>query len=346
MKNPTISVVIPTYNSAQTIGRCLESIRNQDYPQHLVHILLADGGSTDQTKKIAQKYDVEWVKVDKKKQNVEYNKVSGIAKAKGELLLMVDHDNIFPEKTILRAMVRPFFAHKDLVGVETLRYHYDKNTSVLDRYFALFGVNDPLAYYLGKADRISYLSDEYPRKYAPKDKGGYYLVRFTPSDIPTIGANGFLVRRSILVSHANITPEMFFPIDVNVDLIRKGYATYAFTKNAILHLSGSGDVLYYLKRRMLFMRQYHLGEHSLALKKTRRYSLYDRGDFWKLVKFVIIGLTLIVPLIDSIKGYRKIHDPAWFINPIMCFAIVIIYGFVIIDHQVDLLIRKRGLKYA
>jgi len=339
-KNPTISVVIPTYNSAQTIGRCLASIRNQKYPQRLVHILLVDGGSTDQTKKIAQKYNVEWIRVDKKKQNVEYNKSIGIAKAKGELILMVDHDNIFPDDTILVSMVGPFFKHKDLVGVETLRYHYDNKANVLDRYFALFGVNDPLAYYLGKADRISYITDEIPKRYHPKDKGAYYLVRFTPSHIPTVGANGFLIRRKTLITHAKVSPDMFFPIDVNVDLIRKGYSTYAFTKNAILHLSGSGDVLYYLKRRMLFMRQYHLGEHSLTLKKTRRYSLYDKGDFGKLVLFVILGLTFIVPLIDSIKGYRKLQDPAWFINPFLCFAIVIIYGFVIIDHQVRLLIRK------
>ena len=30
---PSISVVIPTYNSEKTIGMCLESIKGQDYPE-------------------------------------------------------------------------------------------------------------------------------------------------------------------------------------------------------------------------------------------------------------------------------------------------------------------------
>lgn len=32
-KNPSISVVIPTFISEGTIEKCLESVRNQDYPE-------------------------------------------------------------------------------------------------------------------------------------------------------------------------------------------------------------------------------------------------------------------------------------------------------------------------
>ena len=53
---PGFSFVIPTYNSGEKIRRCLESIRTQDYPQDNVQLLIADGGSTDDTIDIAREY--------------------------------------------------------------------------------------------------------------------------------------------------------------------------------------------------------------------------------------------------------------------------------------------------
>ncbi|MDP2754651.1 MAG: glycosyltransferase [Nitrospirota bacterium] len=44
-----------TYNSAKTLAPCLESIINQDYRGE-IEVIIADGGSTDSTLDIAQKY--------------------------------------------------------------------------------------------------------------------------------------------------------------------------------------------------------------------------------------------------------------------------------------------------
>jgi len=340
MKYPTISIIIPTFNSSSTLARCLSSIRSQDYPQDKIAIILADGNSKDNTKKISKKYRVKWIDVDPKKQNVEYNKSTGILKAQGDLLFMLDHDNILPNKNLIKKMVQPFLDHKEMVGVETLRYHYDPKATLLDRYIALFGVNDPLPFYIGKADRVSFIYDEYYKKYNPLDCGEYYLVQFSKDNIPTIGANGFMVKRKILQKYADVKPGKFFPIDVNVDLIRKGFNTYAFVKDSIIHLSGRGSIIYFLKRRMLFMKQYYLSDNNMSLQKARRYSVYEGKDFWKLIYFIIISITFIVPIYDGVRGYLKIRDNAWFIHPIMCFGFVALYGYVMIEHQLRLSFRK------
>jgi len=336
----TISVVTPTFNSHSTIVRCLSSIREQNYPQENIEIILVDGGSKDNTKEVTKQFNVKWITVNPKKQNVEYNKSVGIKAAKNELLFMVDHDNLLPNKNVLENMVRPFLENKDLVGSETLRYHYSPKYTLLDRYFALFGVNDPLAFYIGKADRMSFIFDTYDKKYNPKDCGNYYLVRFNKDNIPTIGANGFLIKRKLLLEHADVSPGKFFPIDVNVDLIRKGFNSYAFTKDSVAHLSGHGNMIAYLKRRMLFMKQYHLSKDNAALQTARRYSVYEKKDLFRLIYFIVISITLVVPTIDSIRGYRKIHDNAWFIHPIICFIFVAMYSYVMIEHQLKIKFNK------
>ncbi len=45
----TISIIIPTLNSARTLKDCLDSIAIQDYPKDKIEIIIADGGSTDDT---------------------------------------------------------------------------------------------------------------------------------------------------------------------------------------------------------------------------------------------------------------------------------------------------------
>ncbi len=331
---PTISVVIATFNSSRTIELCLRSIRTQQYPQNNIEIILADGGSKDTTRKIAQSYNVRWVDVDSDKQNAEYNKSIGISQARNEILAMIDHDNVLPHKRWFTHMIRPFLEQKQVIGVETLRYHYDPDTTLIDRYFALFGAGDPLVWYLGKADRLSYIFDRYSLSGKAEDCGDYYLVQFTAENMPTIGANGFLVRRKELMMYAQTSPGLYFDMDVNIDLIKKGYSTYAFVKDSILHLTGYGSVGYFLKRRMLFISQYHRGIDKSLDKKIRRYGILSNKGIVQLGISIVICGTIIIPFIDSLRGYRKIRDAAWFLHPLLCFSFVIIYSWVIMKYSI------------
>lgn len=331
---PGISIVIATYNSTRTIGRCLASIRAQNYPKEKIEIIVADGGSTDETLRIAKSYGARVYAIDPDKQNAEYNKSIGIKHAKNELLAMIDHDNILPHEHWLRNMILPFIERPDVVGVETLRYAYDRKEGTLDRYFALFGTGDPFVWYLGRADRLSHMFDRYNLAGEAKEYHGYYIVRFSEHEIPTIGANGFIVRRRVLMKYAQAAPGKYFDMDVNVDLIRNGFRTYAFVDDAILHLTGYGSVWYYLKRRMLFMTQYHIGKKAFERNKIRRYEIYSKKEIWKLIAAIIYCVTLVIPLYDSIRGWRKIHDNAWFLHPIMGLGFVFIYSWVIIRHQI------------
>ena len=43
--SPTVSIIVPVYNAERTIGRCIDSILNQEYCDF--ELLLVDDGSTD-----------------------------------------------------------------------------------------------------------------------------------------------------------------------------------------------------------------------------------------------------------------------------------------------------------
>jgi chlorobactene glucosyltransferase len=54
---PMISVLIPARNEEANIGTCLESLRDQDYPNY--EILVLDDSSTDQTAQIVARFEAE-----------------------------------------------------------------------------------------------------------------------------------------------------------------------------------------------------------------------------------------------------------------------------------------------
>ena len=151
------------------------------------------------------------------------------------------------------------------------------------------------------------------------DLGAYYAVKFSKDKIPTLGANGYLARKDIL-RKARVNPNEFFHIDVNYDLVALGFNKYGIIKDTIIHLSAD-NLFSFLMKRLRFMKLYHQKDYNL-----RRWRLYESQDRFKLIGFIIISLTFVKPLYDSLKGFMKIRDFAWFLHPIMCLSVLLVYG--------------------
>ena len=320
---PSISATIATFNSESSIRQCLDSLFSQDYPKEKLEVIVADGGSTDKTLDILSKYDLTLVKIPKEKQEAEYNKGVAVSKAKNEILLFIDHDNVIPHRKWLKKMVKPFMENDEITGVEVLRFNYDPKDNILDRYFALIGGVDPVPYYLGKDARLSWAFDNYNLLGKSKDVGDYFLVEFEGEKIPTLGANGAMLRRNLL-KYAKADPENFFHIDINYDLIKKGYNKYAFVKDTIIHFKQTKfpEFLKFLVRRRKIMER----QYFESLKK-RRYAVFmGSQDKLGLFLFVIYSITLIKPSFDSVRGFIKVRDIAWFLHPFVCLSFLALYS--------------------
>ncbi len=320
----TVSVIMATLNSGNILDSCLSSIRSQNYDQDKIEIIAADGGSTDGTKKIIKKYGGKII--PEQTGSPEAAKGVALKQAQNELILEIDEDNILPNKNWLAEMTACFDKEPDIVGCYPWRYTHCRDDKLLNRYFSLFGVNDPVAWFMGKADRQSYLPSKSKYKLAGKavDKGDYFLVEFTPQNLPTVGANGFLIKRNQLIK-AQVDPKHFFHIDVNMDLVKKGFNQYAVVKNDIIHASGE-KIIKYFKKRYRYWNELYYRDNS-----RRRYSICKfPDDSLKISAYSLYSLSVIFPLITSIKGFIFLPDPAWFLHPLVCLGIFWIYFISVI----------------
>lgn len=324
-----------TFNSDRTLDKALESIIKQDYPA-AIEIIIADGGSADDTVAIAKKFGARVVAVPIDKQNAEYNKGVAANQANNEILAMIDHDNILPTKLWLKHMVQPLVDDQTIIGSGTFRFDHDQSMTILDRYFALIGSPDPIPFFLNKSAHQSWLySGFHLRGRLIDDRAGYYLVELNPEKMPALGGNGCVLRRALL-KEAKSDPDNFFHIDIHVDLARKGYRRYAFVKETIKHLTNN-SILPFLARRRYFIEKYHFLDYS-----RRRYSIYEPAkDKLGLFGYIIYSATFIGPIIHAIIGYLKKPDTAWFLHPIMCSAMLVVYGFPTVKQELRRVLLAR-----
>ena len=278
-----------------------------------------DAGSTDGSREAALSHGARIIEAPRASGNQEYQKGLGIREAGGEFVLLVDSDNFLPDSAWVLRRLRALDAHPEAAAASPLRYAVSGGLSPLNRYFALMGANDPVAYYLNKRDRLSWAEEGWPLLGKAEDKGDYFLVDFDPQRFPTVGANGYMVRRRLL-NEAGAGPENFFDIDCACDLARRGHSRHVFLKDEIIHETAQTLPSFLAKRFRYMLKHHHEKGH------IRRWSLVGKADLPRLFLFVVYALTLIVPFVDAWKGWRKKRDTAWFLNPIVCFGIAAVYS--------------------
>lgn len=97
--NPSISVIIPVYNAAKTLNRCLDSIIAQAYKDY--EVLLVDDGSTDGSSKICVEYavrDNRFKVYHKENGGASSARNVGLDNAKGEYITFCDADDYVEAK--------------------------------------------------------------------------------------------------------------------------------------------------------------------------------------------------------------------------------------------------------
>lgn len=120
VKNPLVSVIIPTKNSEATIEKCLESIKNQTYSN--IEIIIVDNYSSDNTREIAQKYGARvYLTGPERTSQVNF----GVKMARGKYVYRVDSDFILEALVVEEA-----FTKCEQQGYDAIAVHNTSDSTV------------------------------------------------------------------------------------------------------------------------------------------------------------------------------------------------------------------------
>lgn len=175
---PFFSIVIAAYNSEETLGYTLKSIRSQSFDQNDLEILLVDGGSTDGTVDLANKYNAKVY--DNPKRLPEYAKAVGTKYAIGRYIVRMDSDEEFSYSTQLQEKMEFLKKHPELKMLIPNRCVRGRRgiCGISADYMNVFG--DPFSYFVYKTKCDKY---ETYRKNIISTDGKYAIMRFEPDDV-------------------------------------------------------------------------------------------------------------------------------------------------------------------
>lgn len=98
-KNPTVSVIIPTHNRANLIGKAIDSVLDQTCQDF--EIIVIDDGSTDNTAEIVKGFDdfkIHYISHELNR-GTSAARNTGIKASRGEYIALLDSDDEWlPEK--------------------------------------------------------------------------------------------------------------------------------------------------------------------------------------------------------------------------------------------------------
>ncbi len=114
---PHITIIIPVYNSADTLEECLNSVITSDYPKENLEIILVNNGSKDNSFEIFQKYQSSHTTVNLKWINAQQGKSKALNMAlynsKGKYIIHIDSDGVLHPEAI-KNLIQRFEAHQNI----------------------------------------------------------------------------------------------------------------------------------------------------------------------------------------------------------------------------------------
>ena len=134
-EEPTVSVVIPTYNREHLIGKSIQSVLDQTYKDF--EIIVVDDGSSDNTKEVIKSFADARIRYVRHQQNKGGNAArnTGIELSRGEYIAFQDSDDEWlPEK--LEKQMKVFGSALADVGVVYTRYWKIENDEKIDTQFS------------------------------------------------------------------------------------------------------------------------------------------------------------------------------------------------------------------
>lgn len=300
---PKVSIIMPTLNAAALVENCLASIARQTYPRDRYEILIADGGSTDGTQAIAERFGAVVID-DRASRNMEESKRVALARATGDFVLFVDADNDLTHPDYLELAVRALAANPQALGVEAYYPPSPRMTSLCAYLTHLLHISDPLCWLMASTPKLAGRAGEVERWTLPAGRHSYPL-----------GANGFLFRRADL--EAVRADEKFQDTHVALFLMRAG-------KREWLRIAGRGVHHYYITTWCNFVQKRRRATvHFLRVQEQMPVNWMREKPPVPLWLAGLYCVTFLGPLGHTIIGLLRDRDVRWLWHVPACLGSVL-----------------------
>lgn len=133
--NPFLSIVIPVYNGANTVRRCLDSIWNQDIDEELYEVICVNDCSKDKTLDVLEEIQKEHfnLRVLSNAENLRAGggRNYGVREARGEYILFIDADDYYHDGALKEAVKYLQNHELDILMCDSSREMPNKPSNVL-----------------------------------------------------------------------------------------------------------------------------------------------------------------------------------------------------------------------
>ncbi len=309
MNKPTVSFIIPTLNEERNIERCLESIAAQTFEHSEIEVLIADALSTDATVNLvkiwSEQTNIFCRIIPNKKKIAEFGKAEALRQSRGRYLVLLDADNEIVQKDWLNKSLKTFDYFPDIFGVESNYLKIPGGNAVNNFLTAILHINDPLAWEIASKPTLE-----------AEEKHEHLIYRrfHLPPGYPC-GANGFIFARDKIDSF--LAEDTFEEGQVTLRLALEGNARFAM-------INGYGVRHYYTDSLSGYCRK----RTKIALKHTTR---KEERETWvdyagkNIYLAALKHLTLVFPLVYSIKQAVARKEPLWLLHAPMCWSTSVLY---------------------
>ena len=300
-----ISVIIPTLNSEKYLDLSLKSIFNQKNIDKL-DVIIVDAFSKDKTRQIAKKFPVRII--DNNLVTGEAGKMLGLKKSKYGIVSFIDSDNIMCERNYFFQAIDIFNNHSNLNidCIEPIGYKFLKKDSIINKYCALMGLNDPIEFYLERFDRKNIIYKDYTA--FPKINiinNSKYRIDKLPKHthpFPTFGANGTIYKKNILKKYLNFSKTKYlFDTDLTFKIYKKNNKfTICKIKSHIIHYY-CDDIKKFIKKQSRRISDYLFHKFKSRIGKRENIKI----PVIKLINIFLKFIFIIPVFIDSVLIYKK-----------------------------------------
>jgi glycosyltransferase involved in cell wall biosynthesis len=302
---PKISIITPTYNSQEMVKNFLQLISKQDYPKHLIEMLIIDGGSTDKTLEIVKKFKVKIINNPDKL--AEPAITLGMSVATGDLMIVLAVDNFLTNKNSLKVIAGVF--EDQNIYAAFPRHESTKNDTIYTKYINTF--TDPYNHFVygyaanARTFHKVYKTLEHYKNYDVYD----YSSNHTQPMIAL--AQGFTIRKGFRRKKS----QAFDDIQPVMDILRnKKKIAYIHSVPLYHHTVHSMDHFIrkqrWATRNALENRKYGVALRAKGLSAKQKM----RMKLWP-----IYSLSFFIPFAVAIWGYIYEKKAIWLFHPFICF---------------------------